>query len=84
MCVEVVIMPHDVKAIGKREEIINWLSQNVGEFKINNHFWSAQGEGWELLPYGVDYNPGVFQEPNRYIIRIWSKDMAFLAKLRWE
>jgi hypothetical protein len=77
-------MPYEVKARGGRQEIISWLENNVGKFKINNHFWSAYGDGWELLPLGTDYNNSIFAEPTLYIIRIWNKDMALLAKLRWE
>jgi hypothetical protein len=76
-------MPYEVNITGKRAEIITWLSEYVGKFHKNDHFWSARGEGWELLPYGADPISSTL-EPKKYIVRIWDKDKAFLTRLRWE
>lgn len=77
-------MPFEVKVQGKRTEIIDWLSMNVGKFTSNTHYYAAKGIGWEILPYGVDYGKSAFEEPTRYVIRLWDPDKAFLTRLRWE
>lgn len=76
-------MPYDIKATGGRFEIIEWLKTNVGEYSSGKHLYSATGMGWELLPLGIDYNRKFFNEPTQWCIRIWDKDKAFLARLRW-
>ncbi len=75
-------MPYDIRAFGERRDILAWLEINVGKFGHDKSYWSAKGVGWELIPLGVDFS--IFEEPNKFIIRVWDKDKAFLAKLRWE
>ena len=77
-------MPYEVRVMADRTELIQWLDLNVGKFTSNSHYYAAKGMGWEILPYGVDYGNSVFQEPKRYVIRVWDKDKAFLTRLRWE
>lgn len=79
-------MPYEVKVQGDRKEIIEWLNMNVGKcsFIANTFYYSAKGVGWEILPYGVDYGRSAFEVPEKYVIRIWDKDKAFLTRLRWE
>jgi hypothetical protein len=75
-------MPYDIRARGKRKDIIDWLDSNIGKFGHDKSYWSAKGMGWELLPLGGDFS--IFTEPGIFIIRIWDKDKAFLTRLRWE
>lgn len=77
-------MPYEVRVMADRTELIQWLEINVGKFTANTHFYAAKGVGWEILPYGVDYGRSAFEEPKRFMIRIWDVDKAFLTRLRWE
>jgi hypothetical protein len=76
-------MPYDIKAMGKRKDIIDWLEINVGKFGPDTNYWTAKGVGWELLPIGGNFN-SIFEDSNKFIIRVWDKDLAFLTRLRWE